>query len=174
MSNTAPSSWALTRAMGELMAARERLREIDPGLEDDWQLYQDTLDGESGDALQIVERLIEASIEADTMADAAKLRKLDIAERQARFEKRRDTLRGIAQQALEALNLPRLERAAWTASLRKLPAPLIVDEEALPDEWWKTKREPMKAEIRKELASGGEVAGAQLGNSATGISIRTR
>lgn len=174
MSERAPSGFALTRAMGELMAQRERLLAIDANIDDDAKLLADMLESETGDALQIIERVIEASIDADTMADAAKLRKLDIAERQARFEKRRDTLRGIALQALEVLNLQRLERPTWTASLRKLPAPLIVDEEALPDEWWKISRSPMKAEIRKELASGGEVAGAQLGNSATGISIRTR
>lgn len=170
----APSAYALTAAMSALTEARQRLREIDPGMEDDWQLYQDCLDGESGDAMHIVERIIEASIEADTMADAAKLRKLDIAERQARFEKRRDTLRGVAQSVLEALNLRRLERPTYTASLRTMPAPLIVDEQMLPEQWFRVKREPLRAEIRKELASGGEIDGALLGNASTGISIRTK
>jgi hypothetical protein len=170
----APSSYALTAAMSALAQARDRLREIDPGLEDDWQLYQDCLDGESGDAMQIIERLIEASIDADSMADAAKLRKLDIAERQGRFEKRRDTLRSVVQSALEALNMRKLERPTYTASLRAVPAPLIVDEAALPDQWWRIKREPMRAEIKKELASGGDVEGCLLGNASTGISIRTR
>ena len=174
MSERAPSSYALTRAMGELMAQRERLLAIDANIDDDAKLLADMLESETGDALQIIERVIEASIDADTMADAAKLRKLDIAERQARFEKRRDTLRGIAQQALEALNLQRLERPTWTASLRKLPAPLIVDEEALPEQWFRIKREPMRAEIRKELAGGNEIDGALLGNSSTSITIRTK
>jgi Siphovirus Gp157 len=174
MAVNGPSSWALTQAMGTLSAARERLREIDPGLEDDWQLYQDCLDGESGDAMQIIERVIEASIEADSMADATKLRKMDIAERQARFEKRRDTLRTVALSALEALNMRKMERPAWTASLRANQPPLIVDETALPEQWFRTKREPLRAEIRKELANGTEIEGAVLGNASTGISIRTR
>jgi Gp157 protein len=174
MADRGPSGYALEKAMGELMAARERLLAIDPTIDDDARLLADMLEGEAGDALQIVERLIEASIEADTMADAAKLRKTDIAERQVRFELRRDKLRAIALSALEALNLKRLERPAWTASIRQVPAPLIVDEAALGDEWWRVKREPMRAEIRKALASGDDVDGAQFGNASTGISVRTR
>jgi hypothetical protein len=170
----APSGWALTQAMSALTEARERLLAIDASIDEDTRLLADMLEGESGDAMQIIERVIEASIDADSMADAAKLRKLDIAERQARFEKRRDTLRGIAQSALEVLNLKRMERPAWTANLRQLPAPLLVDEAALPEEWFRTKREPMRAEIRKELASGGDIDGCQFGNAATGISIRTK
>lgn len=174
MSQHAPSAWALQNAMTALMQARERLLAIDPGAEDDWQLYQDCLDGETGDAMQILERIIEASIEADTMADATKMRRMDLAERLARFEKRRDTLRAIALSALEALNLKRIERPAWTASLRQMPAPLLVDEAALPAEWFRVKKEPMKAGIRKELENGGTVDGCQLGNPSTGISVRTR
>lgn len=175
MSGTrAPSAYALQAAMTALLEARERLLAVDATIDDDARLLADMLEGEAGEAMTIIERVIEASIDADSMADAAKLRKLDITERQARFEKRRDTLRSVALSALEALNLKRIERPAWTASLRAMPAPLLVDEAALPEQWFRTKREPLKAEIRKELASGGEIEGAQLGNAATGISIRTR
>lgn len=174
MADRAPSGYAMERAMVELMQARERLLAIDPTIDEDQQLLADMLDGEGGDAMQILERLIEASIDADGLADAAKARKGEIAERQARFERRRDALRFIAQQALDALGLKRLERATWTASIAVRPPPLIVDEAALPDEWFRTKREPMRAEIRKAIAGGSEIVGAQLGNAATGITVRTR
>ncbi len=169
-----PSGYALERAMVELMQARERLLAIDPTMDSDDRLMADMLEGEAGDALAIVERLIEASIDADGLADMAKARKLEIAERQARFERRRDVLRLIAQSALDALGLKKLERPTWTASIGVRPAPLIVDEMQLTDEWFRTKREPLRAEIRKALAAGAEIAGAQLGNAATGITVRTR
>ena len=169
-----PSSWALQNAMTVLLEARDRLLTIDASIDDDAKLLADMLEGEEGDALAVVERVIDASVEADAMAAAAKLRKTDLSERQARFEKRRDALRQIAHDALTALNLKRLERPAWTASLRQMPEPLIVDEEAIGEEWWRVKREVMRAEIRKALASGDKVEGAQLGNASTGISIRTR
>lgn len=170
----APGPYALTRAMSELAQARERLLAIDPTMDGDAQLLADMLDSETGDAMQIVERLIEASIEADTLADGAKARKADAAERQARFERRRDALRSVILRVLEALNLPRLERPGWTVSIRQIPAPLLVDEAALPDEWFRLERKPELALIRKELASGGDVEGCQFGNASTGLSVRTR
>jgi hypothetical protein len=164
----------MQNAMTALVEARERLRAIDPTIDDDAQLLADMLEGETVDAFDIIDRLVEASIHTENMARAAEARKMELAERQARFKRRSDSMRAIVQSVLEAVNMRKLERPAYTASLRQIPAPLILDEAALGEEWFRTKREPMKAEIRKELASGGDVEGAQLGNASTGISIRTR
>ena len=172
---SAPSSYRLEEAMSVLMQVRQRLlEEAGPELDDDQQLLADMLDAEGGDAMQVLERLVDASLEADAMADAAKARKADMAERQARFERRRDTLRSIAKSALEALNLKKLETATWTASLRTNPPPLAIYVDLLPADWFRITREPMKGEIRKALAAGQEIEGAEFGNADVGITIRTR
>jgi hypothetical protein len=168
------SPQALERAMSVLMQERERLAAIDPTIEEDWQLYQDCLDGEAGNALQVIERLIGTSIDADGLAEMVKARKMDLATRQARFEKRSETMRAIALSAMEALNLRRLERPEWSAFVGARPAQLILDEEALPDKWFRVKKEAERALIRRALSDGEEIPGAVLGNSSTRLTIRTR
>ena len=143
--------------------------------DDDQQLLADMLDAEGGDAMQVLERLVDASLEADAMADAAKARKADMAERQARFERRRDTLRSIAKSALEALNPQEAGdrdmdgiAAAEPAATGHLWGPVTSAD------WFRITREPMKGEIRKALAAGQEIEGAEFGNADVGITIRTR
>jgi hypothetical protein len=170
----APSPHAVMHAVSTLQQVRERLLALDPTIADDEQLFADMLDGEGGSAVQILERLVEASIEADSLAEGAKLRRADMNARVNRLERRRDALRAVALDALTALTLRRLERPTWTASLYHIPAPLLIDEDALPDQWWRTKREPKRAEIHAELNAGGEIPGAQLGNGRVGISVKTK
>ena len=171
---TPPSSYAVMNAVNELEQVRDQLVAICPDIEQDEALFADMLEGEAGDSLRIIEHLIDASVESDALADAVTARQKDLAERKVRFEKRRDAYRTVALQVLERINLRKLERASWTASIRALPPPVHIDETVLPEVWWRTKREPMKAEIRKALLAGDPVDGAQLGNAATGLSIRTR
>jgi hypothetical protein len=170
----APSPHAVMHAVSTLQQVRERLLALCPDIADDERLFADMLEGEGGSAIQILERLVEASIEADTLAEGAKRRAADLAERHARFERRRDALRSVALDALCALTLRRLERPAWTISVRQQPAPLLLDEAALPDQWWRTKREPMRGDIRQALSAGAAIEGAQLGNPGIGISVKTK
>jgi hypothetical protein len=171
----APSAFAVMRAVSTMQQARERLVALCPDIEGDEQLYSDMLEGESGDAIEILERLVEASIEADTMAQAARQRLDDLLLRHTRWERRRDALRTVALDALCALTLKRLVRPAWTISLRQQQPPLLIDEAVLPDQWWRSgKREPKRAEIRAALGDGQVIDGAQLGNPGIGISVKTK
>lgn len=170
----APGPRSVMRAVSTLQQIAEQLRALCPDIEDDDALFSDTLQGEAPDALAVIERLIDASLAAADMAELAHVRLTDLAERKARFEKRRDAYRQVALQAMEAVNLKKLERPHFTASLRQMPAPLIIDEAALPDDAFRIKREPDRATIRKVLMDGGIVSGAQLGNPATGLTVRTK
>ncbi len=170
----APSSYRVMNAVMELAQVREMLLAIDPTIEDDPALFQDLLDGEGGDNLAVIERLIEASIETDALADAAKLRLADLAERRARFERRRDAYRAVALKALEAINLKRLERPTWTASIGNRPPKVMVNEDALPDRWFRVKREADKAALATALKAGETIDGATLSNGGVGLTVRTR
>jgi hypothetical protein len=172
----APSQHAVMRAVSTLQQLAEQLRALCPDIEDDDALFSDTLQGEAPDALAVIERLIDASLAAADMAELAHVRLTDLAERKARFEKRRDAYRQVALQMMEAVNLKKLERPHFTASLRQMPAPLIIDRDVLSmDEWWRhPPPEPNKTDIRKALLDGVDIPGAQLGNPATGLTVRTK
>jgi hypothetical protein len=170
----APGPRSVMRAVSTLQQIAEQLRELCPDIEDDDALFSDTLQGEAPDALAVIERLIDASLAAADMAELAHVRLTDLAERKARFEKRRDAYRQVALQMMEAVNLKKLERPHFTASLGQKPAPLILDEEALDRSWFRVKREPLRAEIRKMLGMGQDIPGAQLGNPAAGLTVRTK
>jgi len=172
--STPPSSYAVMNAVVELSQIREQLLAICPDMETDDALFHDMMQGEGGDSLAVIERLIEASVESDALADAAKARKADIAERQTRFERRRDAYRTVALQALEAINMRRLETAAWTASVANRAPKVMVDEARLGDQWFRVKREPDKAALATALKAGEQIEGASLSNGGVGLTVRTR
>lgn len=175
MADRPPSSYAVMNAGNELARVRDMLIAICPDIEHDQPLFHDMLEGEAGDSLRIIERLIEASIESDALADAAKLRQADLAERRARFEKRRDAYRAVALRELEGINLRRLERAAWTASVANRPPKVVItDEAALLPAYIRTRIEPDKAAIAAVLKDGRTVAGAELSNGGVGLTVRTK
>ncbi len=170
-----PSPFRIEQAMSVLMAARERLLADEPGIEQDEKLYLDCLDGQSGDAFEIVDRIVHAALEADDLAEQASRRMADIAERRARFKRRNEALRGVAFAMLDALAVPKFERATYTASIRPgQPHVVVTDETKLPPGTVRINREPDKAQISALLKAGETVSGAELSNSMPSLTIRTR
>lgn len=173
--STPPSPFAVQRAMTVLLEARERLLTVEPGIEQDERLYLDCLDGESGDAFEIIDRIIAAAIDAEALAEHASRRMAEIAERRARFKRRNEQLRGVAFAMLEALGITKLERADYSAAIRAgSPHVIVTDAAALPDAMVRVKREPDKTLIGTALKAGNTVDGAQLSNSAPALTIRVR
>jgi hypothetical protein len=170
--NAPPSAYQIERAMkaaGELLA---QVREDD--IADDHALLGDLLDGQTN-VLDVARTLIRASIEADGYADAIEARIKALRERKARFQKRHDAARQAAFAMLEELGLPDLTDAEFTVSRRQPAKPplVIVDEEGLPDDLCRIKREPDKASIRAALEAGTDLDGkAMLGNAAPVWTVR--
>src|ERR1700728_1671201 len=69
-----PSARQMEQAMSVLLATAARLREEDPELMQDERLFADTLEGESGDAMEVLDRIVRASIVAASFAKEAKER----------------------------------------------------------------------------------------------------
>lgn len=175
MSTIAPSSYKVMEASNELARVRDMLLAICPEIEEDQQLFADMIEGEAYDALRVIERLIEASIETDALADAVRVRKADITARLARFERRRDACRTVALRVLESINLRRLERPTFTVSVANRPPHiLITDQSALDEIYIRVTREPDKDAIKAGLRNGEEVRGAVLSNGGTGLTVRTK
>ena len=172
---SAPSAFRLEQAMSALMEKRDQLLREYPEMADDDRLLSDMLDGESGDAMEVIDRVIRAAIEADMLAKGAKERRNEIAERQARFERRRDNLRAMAFAAFEAIGMSKREAPDFTASIRAGTASVVItDEKLLPEALIRVKREPDKTLIGAALKNGREVPGATLSNPMPTIAIRTK
>jgi hypothetical protein len=170
-----PSPYQLEQAMSVLLSTASRLREDDPELMQDERLFADMLEGESGDAMEMLERVIRASVVAASFAKEAKDRADAIAERAARYKARAEALRGCAFAALTALELPKLERPDFTASVRAgQPSVFIADEAAVPDALCRTTRTPDKTLIAAALKAGETVPGAELLDGIPSLAVRTR
>lgn len=168
------SAWKMEQAMSALMAVRARLLEDDPDIAADERLMHDMLEGESGDAMDVLDRVIRASIVAASQARAAEELARSIMARAARYNARAENLRGATFAALTALELKRHERPDFTISIRTgQPRVVITDEASLPDAFVKIKREPDKTLIGAALKAGQAVAGAEMSNSAPSLQVRT-
>jgi hypothetical protein len=170
-----PSPFQVRRAFEALTFARERLLAEDVGPEDQ-KLWADMLEGEAdGDPLAVIDRIIEGALDAEAMAEAVQQRRQDLAERKARHERRADRLRQTAQDMLTALDITTLSRAAYGASIGPGRAHVVItDEDRLPPDLVRIKREPNKDAIAKFLKAGEQVAGAELSNPQQVMTVRKR
>lgn len=166
-----PSPGQVSRMLAEIREARDTLLQIDQSIAEDEKLMLDSIEGMTG-AFEVIDVLVTASVWADTLAQAARHQAEQMAARAARIERRRDSLRNIILVALQALELPRVERASYTVSVRQHQPELVINEAALPDTYWRTTRTVDRALVRRHLATGIEVEGAQFGNASQGIMVR--
>lgn len=172
---SAPSPFRLEQAMSVLMSVRSRLLEDDPDLADDERLMADMLEGETGDAMEVLHRMVRASMHAKSMAEAAKQRAADIAARAERYARRDAALRGGVFAAMDALGLRKLEAEDFTAGISAgTPSVVIADETALPDEFMRVEKAPNKTAISAALKGGATVPGAFLSNGLPRLSVRTK
>jgi hypothetical protein len=170
-----PSPNALHRATLTLQAVRAQLLAIDPTIVEDLALFTDTLDGEGGNALDVIADMVRAALDAEAMGEALKERASAMAARKARLERRATALRQGVLDALLAVGLPKLEREDFTASVGNgYQKVLITEIKLVPDAYVKTTREPMKTEIGAALKAGTAVPGAVLSNAGNSLTVRVR
>jgi hypothetical protein len=177
MSGTrAPSAWAVEQAMAALLQARERLLAEAPDITEDEKLLLDSIEGEAdGDPFAVIDRLVAAAIHAADMAEIAHVRATELAERKARFKRRNEQLRAILLDMISALDIKRIERPTYTASIGQGPAKVIVtDDTALPNNLMRITRAPNLSAIADALKAGEQIDGATLSNPPMRLTLRTR
>lgn len=162
--------------MSALMALAHRLHEADAEqVVSDEDALMDALQAEAPDCVDVLHRVIRASMEADALVDAAEMRMKVLSERRDRFRRRRDMLRGAAFAAMDALGLRKVESADFTASIRPAqPRVLVTEEAALPDEYWRVTRAPDLTAVREAMKHGVVVPGVEVGNGNPSLTIRSR
>lgn len=140
------------------------LLSLHPELEEDDVLRQDMIEAETG-ALELIDKLVKAEREAKWLADGVAECIDHFLRRRERFENRRVALRHYIRQIMETANLKKVERPAATVSVAAGRQKVVItDENVLPDDCVRIKREPDKTRIAAQLHRGDFVPGATLSN----------
>ena len=152
---------------------RERLEAAFPDADE--ETLMDTLDGMTSLTDSLAE-LLRSSQEDQSLASALRERMSDMQERCGRFEERARKKRELVCTVMEEAELKKLTEPDFTVSLRPARAPLmIIDEEAIPGDYWKP--QPAKLDrmgLISALSNGRDIAGAVLGNPPLTIAVRTK
>lgn len=145
-----------------------------PELAEDEDLRADMIDGET-ELVPLVERILRMKLDADTMAAAVKARKAEIAERQARYERKADGAKALIKSLMLAADLPKVTLPDATVSITKPRTKVnIIDVDQLPQGFYVTERKAKSAEIKAALESGETIPGAELVLGEEGLMVRTK
>ena len=142
------------------MSAAQQIKGLLVGYEDDMLLA--SLESET-DALELLDRVAEQAIADKELAAKA-------SERAKRLGERAERARDIVKRMLEALELKKIERPLFTASLAFHTKAIVTDQAELPEAF--IRHSPDMIAIGKALREG-EVPGATLSNPEPRLTIRT-
>lgn len=105
-------------------------------------------------------------------AKAIKEAEQGMAARRKALESRAESFKGYIRSAMLKCDLMAVKDVECPVKLTKPPKVVVVDDEsAICEEFIRTKREPMKAEIKKALSAGQVVEGAHLEDGQYGLRI---
>lgn len=145
-----------------------------PELRDDDTLRADMIEAET-DAFALLSKLVRMIGDAGALAGGTQQYIAELRERQTRIERRIEGLRSLVFKVMESADLSKCELAEATLSIRKgARKVLITDEERLPNQAFRVKREPDKQMIKSWLDAGQEVPGAILSNGESGLTIKVK
>jgi hypothetical protein len=140
------------------------LLSLHPEFEEDNVLRQDMIEAETG-ALELIDKLIVAERDAKCLEAALDSELQRLKTRLARFGDRREALRKYIMQIMDAANLRKVERPAATVSIAAGRQKVVItDDNALPEDCVRIKREPDKIRIASHLNRGDYIPGATLSN----------
>jgi len=142
-----------------------------PELNEDEDLKADMLEGAT-DFKETMERLLRKTQDSIYLAKACQDAERDIHDRRKRFEKRVEFGRALMLSLMQVADVRKLEFPTATLSvMQTAPQVMIVNEELIPDEFMRIKKEPNKTLIKQALENG-HVRGTTLSNGGTSIVIR--
>ena len=97
----------------------------------------------------------------------------DINRRREVLRNRVDFQRALIKRLMEVADQRSIDLPTAKISLGKSPSKVIItDENVIPDEFVRVKREPNKTAIKEALVGGKDVPGATLSNGGTSLTIR--
>lgn len=145
-----------------------------PELADDEALRADMVEGET-DLHRVVSRALSHKLEARAMVKGMELVKADLAERNARWQRRDDAMGVLIKGLMDVAGLEKLTLPEATISINKARASVeITDESELPQGFVKLIRQPDKTAIGDALKAGADVPGASLTYGEPSLTVRTK
>jgi len=152
-----PSAYQMEAAMSAALQVKATL-----SADGDDALLLGMLEGET-DVFELVDKLAEQAVADKKLAEMA-------SERAKRLEARASKNRDLILRMLEALEVRKLERALFTASVGYRTKAIVTDPEALPETLMR--RSPDLHAVAKALKDG-PVDGAELSNPTPVLTLRT-
>lgn len=169
---SAPSGWQIEQAMSVLQALAARLHEESDA---DENALGALLQAKAPDCMDVLRNVIRASLDAKAFAEAVDARMDALQKRRDRYRRRAEAMRGAAMAAMDALGLPKIVDAEFTATLRAgTPAPVVTDEAALPAEYWRIKREVNMTAVYDAVKCGEIPPGVDLANGMPVFTVRSK
>ncbi len=163
----------LQRELTHHQYLRERLAADFPDVDE--ECLHDTLEGLTT-LTDMLAEVLRSCLEDQNLASALRARMADMQDRLSRFEERARKKRELVTSVMEQAGLKKLTEPDFTVSLRPSRPPLtIIDEEAIPGDYWRP--QPAKLDrmgLISVLSNGQDVPGAVLGNPPMTISVRTK
>lgn len=151
-----------------------RLTEAYPELAEDADLALDMIDGET-DLLPVISRAVRERGQALAMAEGVKAYMGELAERKARFERTGEGLKALIHGLMDAAGQDKITLPEATVFITKPRTTVnVLDVDALPQGYFRLKREADKDALKKALSAGEEIPGAELALGDEGLTIRTR
>jgi len=145
-----------------------------PELEEDDALRADMLEG-STDLYDVLGRVLDHKLEARGFVQAIGVRKSDLAERHARWQRREDSMDNLMRRIMTAAGVDKVLLPEATVSLAKARNSVeVTDIESLPQGTYSTERKADKATIKALLEGGEDIPGAQLVQGERTLTVRTK
>lgn len=145
-----------------------------PELVEDEILLLDMVEGTT-DLFQIVAKAVGIKAEADTMAEALKLRISDLEARKARFNRQSEAMRKLIKGLMDAVGQTKLILPEATLSVTAPRTTVnVTDSDQLPQGYYRLERIADKKAIGAALMAGNEIPGAELALGEEGLTIRLK
>ena len=166
MSERAPGPSTIERCIAAWQRAKALL-EADPNIDLDEQAIKTALDADPSVVQpdELLRRIVAAIVFAEAREAESKVIAASMTARQKRYDVRADWLRELLFDVMAALERRSFAAPLATVSIRAGKASVVItDEQALPDAYIRTKREPDRVALLADLMQGEIIPGAVLSN----------
>ena len=143
-----------------------------PDLAEDEDALADTLEGEHSFPDQLAD-IVRSALEDEAKAEGMKDFLGKLRDRQAWLKQRAAKKKKIVLYFMEEVGLKRLDPPDFTCTRRVTqPGVQVINEDDIPDDYWRIKREPDLSKIRQFLKDGTAIPGCTLKNASETLTIK--
>jgi hypothetical protein len=152
----------------------EKLLHDCPEMVDDPLLRADMIEAET-DLFEYIRKILRKCFEADAYEKAVDIIAQQYHLQGKDYAHRQDALRRHIFNLMQSAGLQKMELPEATLSIRRGQQwAIVTQEEKIPDEYWRVRREPDKTKIRAGLLNGTTIPGAILSNAEPSLAIRSQ